>query len=151
MVLSAAAIMGGLIGAGMSGAFSSREHARPRDVRFSCTVTRVHDGDGPIWCAEGPKVRLTAIPARELDETCQPGHPCPDASGAAARAELERLVGGQVLTCEKTGTSYHRVTAWCWRADGTELNCAMVKSGKAVVWPKFDPQGRLCHPGWQPK
>lgn len=112
--------------------------------RFTCTVTGVHDGDGPIYCAEGPKIRLTAIAARELDETCNSGHPCPSAAGTTARDELYRLARGQVLSCEQTSTSYSRVTAWCWRPDGVELNCAMVKSGKALAWTKFDPTGRMC-------
>jgi endonuclease YncB( thermonuclease family) len=111
---------------------------------FPCTVTKVHDGDGPIWCAEGPKIRLTAIAARELDETCSAGHPCPSASGAEAQRELEALATGRRLQCERTGTSYKRVTAWCWREDGLELNCAMVKSGKALAWKRYDPDERLC-------
>ena len=31
---------------------------------FTCTPTHVWDGDGPIWCAEGPHVRLSGIAAR---------------------------------------------------------------------------------------
>ena len=112
--------------------------------RFSCQVIRVHDGDGPIWCAEGAKIRLTAIAARELDETCRPGHPCPAASGASARKALHRLAMGEALSCEATGTSYGRVTAWCWRGDGVELNCAMVTSGHALRWARYDPARRLC-------
>lgn len=117
---------------------------------FTCTVTKVHDGDGPIWCAETDsegkpiKIRLQAIAARELDETCSPGHPCPDASGAEARQALAKLALGHTLRCEATGTSYSRVTAWCWRGDGVELNCAMVESGTALRWAKFDRAGRLC-------
>ena len=30
----------------------------PTGEEFTCTPTRVWDGDGPIWCAEGPRVRL---------------------------------------------------------------------------------------------
>lgn len=112
--------------------------------RFTCHATKVHDGDGPIWCAEGPKIRLTAIAARELDESCSPGHPCPDASGAAARDALAGLALGETLSCEATGASHGRVTAWCWRADGVELNCAMVRGGHAAHWPKFDRERRLC-------
>ncbi len=115
-----------------------------RPTTFTCTVTKVHDGDGPIWCAEGPKVRLTAISARELDGTCSPGHPCPSASAQQAQQVLWRLARGQKLTCEATGTSYSRVTAWCWRPDGVELNCAMVKSGTVLRWEKFDRQRRMC-------
>ena len=116
----------------------------PAEDTFTCTVTKVHDGDGPIWCAEGPKIRLQAIAARELDETCSPGHPCPNASGAEAQQALARLAMGQTLQCVATGTSYSRVTAWCWRPDGVELNCAMVKSGTALRWAKYDRDRRLC-------
>lgn len=117
---------------------------------FTCTVTGVWDGDGPIYCAERDaagkpiKIRLHAIAARELDGTCSKGHPCPKASGQEARAELSRLAMRQTLRCEPTGTSYGRVTAWCWRRDGLELNCAMVRSGKALRWEKYDRQRRLC-------
>jgi endonuclease YncB( thermonuclease family) len=118
--------------------------------RFSCTVTRVHDGDGPIWCAERDaagkpiKIRLTAIAARELDNSCNPGHPCPDASGIAAQQVLAGLAQGRSLSCEATGHSYGRTTAWCWRADGIELNCAMVESKTALRWAQYDRQNRLC-------
>ena len=111
---------------------------------FTCTATKVHDGDGPIHCAEGPKVRLQAIAAREIDESCRRGHPCPAASGAAARAALEKLAVGQVLTCEATGDSYNRVTAWCRTAAGIDLSCAMVQGGYALRWERYDPENRLC-------
>jgi len=55
---------------------------------FECTPTRVWDGDGPIWCAEGPRVRLSGIAAREMDGTCSAGHPCPKATAEAARDAL---------------------------------------------------------------
>lgn len=124
--------------------------ARPAADSFACSVIKVHDGDGPIWCGERGsdgkpiKVRLTAVAARELDETCSPGHPCPSASGAEAQDELEGLALGSALSCEATGTSYNRVTAWCWLPDGRELNCEMVKSGKALRWEKFDRERRMC-------
>lgn len=28
---------------------------------FACTPTHVWDGDGPIWCEEGPRLRLAGI------------------------------------------------------------------------------------------
>lgn len=117
---------------------------------FTCNVVKVHDGDGPIWCAERGgdgkpiKIRLHAIAARELDETCSPGHPCPSATGAQARRVLEKLALGKTLRCEATGTSYNRITAWCWTSAGVELNCAMVRSGTALRWDKFDRERRLC-------
>lgn len=112
--------------------------------RFSCRVTGVHDGDGPIYCAGGPKIRLTAVAARETDGSCSPGHPCPKASAEAATRALDKLTRGQVLNCEKTGTSYSRVTAWCWRSDGVEINCALVRGGTAAYWPKYDRARRMC-------
>ena len=30
---------------------------------FACTPVRVWDGDGPVWCAEGPKLRIAGITA----------------------------------------------------------------------------------------
>lgn len=129
---------------------STAQPATPTGNMFTCTAKKVHDGDGPIWCSERGadgkpiKIRLQAIAAREIDETCSPGHPCPNASGAAAQQALEKLALGQSLRCEATGTSYSRVTAWCWREDGVELNCAMVESGTALRWAKYDRQRRLC-------
>ncbi len=31
----------------------------PAGQTFDCTLTAVWDGDGPIWCAEGPHIRLS--------------------------------------------------------------------------------------------
>src|SRR5690349_4638578 len=61
---------------------------------FSCTPTEVWDGDGPVWCAEGPKIRIAGIAAREIDETCRANQPCPPVSGAEARERLVRVLGG---------------------------------------------------------
>jgi endonuclease YncB( thermonuclease family) len=116
----------------------------PDGGRFDCHVLHVHDGDGPLHCRFGPKVRLTAIAAREADGSCRPGHPCPAASAEASTAALRRLAMGETLQCEKTGVSYQRVTAWCWRDDGVELNCAMVEGGHAAYWRRFDPGARIC-------
>src|SRR3546814_3201620 len=55
---------------------------------FLCTPTLVADGDGPVWCAEGPRIRIAGIAARELDGTCRRGHPCPRAGPIAARNAL---------------------------------------------------------------
>lgn len=57
----------------------------PAGQNFNCTPERVWDGDGPIWCSEGPRVRLSGIAAREMDGTCSIGHPCPDADALEAK------------------------------------------------------------------
>lgn len=63
-------------------------------VSFSCTPTRVWDGDGPIWCAEGPRVRVAGIAARESDDSCRSNQPCPSMSAKDSRDGLVRLLGG---------------------------------------------------------
>lgn len=111
--------------------------------RFTCNVSSITDGD-TLRCTDGTRIRLHAVAARESDETCSPGHPCPSASAASATAKLTELASGQTLHCEQTGTSYNRVTAVCWNEANTEINCAMVQSGTTVVWPKFNDQRRIC-------
>lgn len=125
---------------------------------FTCTPTAVYDGDGPIWCKEGPKIRLAGIAAREMDGTCRSNQPCPKAGAEASRDYLAALVGekigqrkeghiivrGPALTClsEGNGTG-SRTAAWCRTSAGVDLSCAMVKSGMALRWARY--QGdRVC-------
>ena len=124
----------------------------PAGTTFACTPTRVWDGDGPIWCTEGPHVRLAGIAARELDGACKPGHPCPVASGVAARDRLVSLLGGAsgvattghirvngpMLRCRSTGSvGGTRTGAWCTFPSGRDLSCAMVATGTVLRWPRF--------------
>jgi endonuclease YncB( thermonuclease family) len=111
--------------------------------RFLCDVTHVNDGD-TLRCKDGTRVRLHAVAAREADETCSPGHPCPTATAASATAELRRLAANQTISCEQVGQSYNRVTAICWTPALVEINCAMIRSGTTLVWEKFDRQRALC-------
>lgn len=124
---------------------------------FTCTPTRIWDGDGPIWCAEGPKIRLAGIAAREIDETCRRGHPCPTARGVDARDHLVRLLGGArgtartghvlvrgpALQCQSEGSGKgERTAAWCRTTGGADLSCAMVAGGYALRWATYDHRGR---------
>ncbi|MGZ5393552.1 MAG: thermonuclease family protein [Mycobacterium sp.] len=111
-----------------------------------CEVAYVNDGD-TLRCRDGTRIRLHAVAARESNESCSPGHPCPAASGAAATRELERLTGGRAITCEPTGRSYDRITAICWTPAGEEVNCAMVRSGTTLIWDRFNRERALCRPG----
>lgn len=119
---------------------------------FTCTPTAVWDGDGPIWCAEGPRVRLAGIAAREIDGTCKSGHPCPAASGLASRHHLVGLLGGArgtlttghvrvkfpAMSCRsRGGAGGSRTAAWCVTASGVDLNCAMMRSGKVARWNHY--------------
>lgn len=109
---------------------------------FACDVRYVTDGD-TLRCEDGTRVRLHAISAREADGTCSPGHPCSPASATESKAALERLAGDRI-TCVETGTSYNRVTAICHNISGVEINCAMVRSGAAVVWDRYNRERPIC-------
>ena len=123
-----------------------------RGTAFSCTPVAVWDGDGPIWCKEGPRIRLAGIAAREIDETCKTGHPCPTSSGRAARDGLVELLGGArgmlpsghirvrsaALRCVSDGGGGgNRTAAWCRTSTGLSLNCAMVSAGLAARWDPY--------------
>lgn len=119
---------------------------------FACTPTRLWDGDGPIHCAEGPRVRLSGIAAREADGSCRRGHPCPEASAEAARDTLASLLGrivgtapeghllieGPPLACTSVGSAGgKRTAAWCASPVAGDLSCAMVASGTAAKWDRY--------------
>lgn len=115
---------------------------------FSCTPVAVWDGDGPVWCKEGPKIRIENIAAREINGTCRPGHPCPTSSGLAARNALVSILGGArgtratghiivrhtAMTCRSPGMSYDRVVASCFLQDGRDLGRAMIATGTVLPW-----------------
>ena len=122
--------------------------ARPSSLSstssFECQVSSITDGD-TLRCSDGKRVRLHAVAARESDESCRPGHPCPAASGAAATAMLRQLASGQTLQCEQTGTTYNRIAAICRNEANTEINCAMVQSGTALIWPRYNDERPICN------
>jgi len=119
---------------------------------FTCTPVAVYDGDGPIWCAEGPKIRLAGIAAREMDGSCKPHHPCPTLSAQKARDRLVQLLGGAKgrlktghvrvsgtpLRCRSEGSAGgSRTAAWCTTRAGVDLSCAMIVSGTAARWQRY--------------
>jgi endonuclease YncB( thermonuclease family) len=120
---------------------------------FPCTPTAVYDGDGPIWCKEGAKIRLQGIAAREMNGECRPGHPCPSASPIVARDTLVRFLGGPKGVIKKTGhilvkaptmrcTSHgnargERTAANCTLPGVGDLSCAMVRTGTVARWTRY--------------
>lgn len=125
---------------------------------FSCTPTAVWDGDGPIWCAQGPRIRLSGVAAREMDGTCRPGHPCPSASPEASRDALVRLLGGAegrlatghikvqapTMRCRSEGSGKGaRTAALCTLPGVGDLSCAMVRTGTVLRWERYGGD-RLC-------
>lgn len=109
---------------------------------FSCRVASVHDGD-TFRCADGKRIRLSAIDTPEMPGACQPGRSCAPGNPYAAKAALSRLISGRTVQCERVGTSYNRIAAWC-SAGGMDLSCSMVRTGHAVRLARFDREGRLC-------
>lgn len=124
----------------------------PADETFSCTPTAAWDGDGPVWCAEGPRIRISGIAARELDGTCTTGHPCPNAHPIEARDALVKLMGrpvghgrhghvlvdGPTMQCVSTGSAgRNRTAAWCVSPVVGDISCAMVRGGWAARWDRY--------------
>lgn len=124
----------------------------PAGQLFQCTPTRVWDGDGPIWCAEGPRVRLSGVAAKELNGACSVGHPCPRADAIASRDALVKLVGKQVgqtreghilvrgpaMACRSAGgAGGNRTAAFCVSPQSGDISCKMVAGGWAAKWQKY--------------
>lgn len=87
-----------------------------RSETFTCTPLKLWDGDGPIHCAEGPRIRLAGIAARELDGSCSPGHPCPAVEPIASRDHLARLLGRVTGTASEGHLLISGVSASPWKA-----------------------------------
>lgn len=119
---------------------------------FICTPAAVWDGDGPIWCAEGPKVRIAGVAAREMDSSCRSNQPCPSVNAADARDRLVRLMGGErgtlpnghivvrsaPMRCLSDGPAGgSRTAAWCRSPVFGDLSCAVVRAGGAVRWERY--------------
>jgi hypothetical protein len=124
----------------------------PAGETFTCTPVAVWDGDGPIWCAEGPKIRIAGVAAREINGSCRSGQPCPAESGVAARDRLVSLFGGPkgtlptghivvrstAMTCLSEGDGVgSRTVAWCTSPVFGDLSCAVVIAGGSVRWARF--------------
>lgn len=121
-------------------------------LAFTCTPIAVWDGDGPIWCAEGPRIRLAGIAAREIDNSCRGTQPCPSMDGVAARNVLVKVLGGEkgrlstghikvsgpILRCRSDGSAGGtRTAAWCASASTGDLSCALVALGSALRWQRY--------------
>jgi endonuclease YncB( thermonuclease family) len=119
---------------------------------FTCTPVAVWDGDGPVWCAEGPRLRIAGVAAREMDGTCKSNQPCPPVGAVDARDRLVRLFGGPKgrlatghvsvsaapMTCVSEGSAGGaRTAAWCRSPAFGDLSCAVVRAGGAVRWARY--------------
>lgn len=109
---------------------------------FECRVIKVHDGDGPLWCADGRKVRIAGVQAPDFTtaEPCRrrkPGYVCNDAEARRSKQIVELLVLGRPLSCRPVDRSWQRVVARCTLPDGRSLTCAVMAHGAAVRWQTY--------------
>lgn len=124
----------------------------PTGQSFGCTPTRVWRGDGPIWCAEGPRIRLSGVAAREIEGSCKTDHPCPNARPETARDALVQLIGrrtgtsseghvfvrGPTMTCRSDGSAGGgRTAAFCVSPHSGDVSCNMVAGGWAAKWQRY--------------
>ena len=63
---------------------------------FVCEVVKVHDGDGPLWCRNGVKVRVAGIQAPDYEsaQPCRIGranYVCDNRRAAASQRVTQRL------------------------------------------------------------
>lgn len=123
----------------------------PGTAPFNCAVIHVHDGDGPLWCANGIKVRIAGVQAPDYEdaEPCRrrgarrTNYTCDNAAANRSQQIVERLVLRQTLTCQPVGMSYARVVAQCTLPDGRLLSCAVIAVGAAVRWDRYWRQYRM--------
>lgn len=133
-------------------------------VLFTCTPILLADGDGPVWCKEGPRVRIAGIAARERDGSCRPGQPCPSASADTATLALANLFGGPrgitrlpgsqyphikvtgaTMRCQSTGPAKgNRTGAFCTLANGADLSCAMLATQPVLRWDRYWTRNFRC-------
>jgi endonuclease YncB( thermonuclease family) len=130
----------------------------PTGAEFICTPSHVWDGDGPIWCREGPRIRLSGINTREMDGSCNSNSPCTNVDPNVARDALVGLLGtptgigqhghvlieGPALRCLSDGSAGgNRTAAWCVSPLHGDINCAMVEGGWAARWDRYW-NGHVC-------
>jgi endonuclease YncB( thermonuclease family) len=142
----------GVVLVGATACVADSEAGGPTGARsLRCTVERVLDGN-TLRCLERDldgraiDILLAGVSARKRDGSCSLGHPCPAASAEAAIEELERLALGRTLTCRTVDTTDRQLMAFCQRADGTDLSCAMVSSGTTLLWERYWRDHRCAEP-----
>lgn len=107
--------------------------APPSSTSFS-GIGRAKDGDSLM--VDDVEVRLFGIDAPELDQRCKKqGQEW--ACGREAATQLDNLLRGKTVRCEKTGTDrFGRTLARCL-AGSTDLNRVMVGLGYAVAFRRY--------------
>jgi endonuclease YncB( thermonuclease family) len=110
-----------------------------------CVVTHVHDGDGPLWCLSGEKIRVAGIQAPDFESAApckraaerRRSYVCDDRAAALSQRIMSGLVFGKRLVCRPVDVSYRRTVARCTLPDGRSLSCAALAAGAAIRWDRY--------------
>lgn len=114
-------------------------HAFERGIFLSGPVKRVTDGDTLVLATGGAdaKVRLHGIDAPESKQECADTAGQPYPCGERAKLILDALTLGKTLVCEvKDRDRYGRFVGAC-KADGADINKAMVATGWAMAYRQY--------------
>ena len=113
----------------------SRHSTGMRGITVVKGRARVIDGDS--LRVKGVEVRLHGIDAPELRQTCRDSRGRRYACGRMARAHLQRLLAGRMVTCRRVTTDrYGRMVAVC-TANGEDIGRRMVRDGWAVAFVRY--------------
>jgi endonuclease YncB( thermonuclease family) len=124
----------------------------------TCTPVLIYDAD-TLTCADGAKLRVAGVNARELKGApCPRDFPCPAMSAVQARQVTVRLLGATVIGSRPTGhlvvrapairywpvdRNRDRIVARVTTASGGDLRCSLVAARAVADWPKFVRRYRL--------
>lgn len=111
--------------------------ALPTAAQTVSGLPRVVDGDS--LSVAGVSVRLFGIDAPELKQSCTRDG-APWACGEQAKAELQSLVEGKEVRCDRQTTdTFGRAVSICY-ADGEDIGMVMVQYGWAVAFTRYSPK-----------
>lgn len=115
--------------------YEHKPHAKLQTLPASLSGQAVvHDGD--TIKINGQSIRLEAIDAPEIDQTCQ----LPTGSwqcGIASRDKLKELLNGREVTCNREGNDkYGRFPGYC-TVGNIDVNGWMVANGYAIAYRHF--------------
>jgi endonuclease YncB( thermonuclease family) len=120
---------------GLSFAVSLRHAPARSGAPLTARNVRVVDGDTLVL--DKTRIRLEGIDAPETGQTCNRKGSGTWPCGAAASAELARLLRGNAVSCEPHGQDkYGRTLAVCF-ADGRNVNAQMVRQGYAWAFVRY--------------
>lgn len=137
VVLSIAAVLGGVIGYGSTVNTSA---IRPGygDVVTGCTVI---DGD-TIRC-DGERIRLLGIDAPELPGHCRESRDCAPGDPFASTSSLGKALTGTIWISRFDQDRYGRTLAAVAGNQG-DLSCFQLKHRQAIYKPRWDNAHRIA-------